>query len=159
MSAPIGSIRSRRHRLPLAVLAVAVSALTACGGTPAGEVSPPDSSSAEMTTEASSPSGAMSESEASDTQTIEISAKDFSFDLTEDTVAAGTYEIVLTNQGQATHDIRVEQDGDDVAASDSVAPGESTTLEVTLEEGEYVFYCSVGNHRSMGMEVTVEVTA
>jgi plastocyanin len=30
---------------------------------------------------------------------------------------------------------------------------------VTLEEGEYVFYCSVGNHRNMGMEVTVQVTS
>lgn len=51
----------------------------------------------------------------------------------------------------------VERDGEDVAASDTIGPGESTTLTVTLDEGEYVFYCSIGNHRSMGMEVTVQV--
>jgi plastocyanin len=29
---------------------------------------------------------------------------------------------------------------------------------VTLESGDYVFYCSIGNHRSMGMETTVSVS-
>ena len=52
----------------------------------------------------------------------------------------------------------VEQDGADVAKSDKIGPGESTTFRVTLEPGTYVFYCSVGNHRAMGMEVTVTVT-
>jgi FtsP/CotA-like multicopper oxidase with cupredoxin domain len=27
-----------------------------------------------------------------------------------------------------------------------------------LDAGEYVFYCPIGNHRAMGMELTVEVT-
>ena len=39
-----------------------------------------------------------------------------------------------------------------------IGPGDSTTLTVDLEPGQYVFYCSVGNHRGMGMEVTVTVT-
>ncbi|MGY1915940.1 multicopper oxidase domain-containing protein [Blastococcus sp. SYSU DS0973] len=28
---------------------------------------------------------------------------------------------------------------------------------MTLEPGTYVFHCSVSNHRSMGMEVSVKV--
>jgi uncharacterized cupredoxin-like copper-binding protein len=52
----------------------------------------------------------------------------------------------------------VERDGEGVAASDAIGPGESTTLAVTLDPGQYVFYCSIGNHRTMGMEITVEVT-
>jgi uncharacterized cupredoxin-like copper-binding protein len=31
-------------------------------------------------------------------------------------------------------------------------------VEVSLQPGEYVFYCSIGNHREMGMEVAVTVT-
>ena len=56
-------------------------------------------------------------------------------------------------------EVLVARDGADVAASETVGPGASTTLTVDLEPGEYVFYCSVGNHRSMGMEVPVQVTS
>jgi plastocyanin len=156
-------LRTRARRAPAAaVLAIAAALLTGCGGddpeADAGGTTT-SSSSAEETTESSSAAGETSESEASGTQTIEVSSVDFSFELAEDTLAPGTYEITLTNEGGATHDLVVERDGEDVAASDQIEPGESSTFEVTLEEGEYVFYCSVGNHRSMGMEVPVQVTS
>jgi uncharacterized cupredoxin-like copper-binding protein len=80
---------------------------------------------------------------------IELSTEEF---------AAGSYTFEVVNDGSATHDFVVERDGDDVAGTDTIAPGSSTTLTVDLEPGEYVFYCSVGNHRAMGMEVTVTVT-
>ena len=156
-------LRTRARRAPAAaVLAIAAALLTGCGGddpeADAGGTTT-SSSSAEETTESSSAAGETSESDASGTQTIEVASVDFSFELAEDTLAPGTYEITLTNEGGATHDLVVERDGEDVAASDQIGPGESSTFEVTLEEGEYVFYCSVGNHRSMGMEVPVQVTS
>ena len=45
--------------------------------------------------------------------------------------------------------------------SATIAPGESTTLEfaVDLPPGEYPYWCAVGNHREMGMEGTMVVTA
>ena len=52
----------------------------------------------------------------------------------------------------------MERDGNDIGGTEMIPPGESTTFTVDLEPGEYVFYCSVGNHRAMGMEVTVTVT-
>jgi len=154
---------TRARRAPAAaVLAIAAALLTGCGGddpdTDAGGTTT-SSSSADETTESSSAAGETSESESSEVQTIEVSSVDFSFELAEDTFAPGTYEITLTNEGGATHDLVVERDGEDVAESEQIGPGESSTFEVTLEEGDYVFYCSVGNHRSMGMEVPVQVTS
>ena len=157
-------LRTRARRAPAAaVLAIAAAAGEQGGGdsdadTDAGGTTT-SASSAEETTESSSAAGETSESESSEVQTIEVSSVDFSFELDEDTFAPGTYEITLTNEGDATHDLVVERDGEDVGASDQIGPGESSTFEVTLEEGEYVFYCSVGNHRSMGMEVPVQVTS
>ena len=153
---------TRARRAPAAaVLAIAAALLTGCGAdepdADAGATT--SSSSAEETSESSSAAGETTESESSETQTIEVSSVDFSFELAEDSFSAGTYEITLTNEGGATHDLVVERDGEDVAASEQIGPGESSTFEVTLEEGEYVFYCSVGSHRSMGMEVPVEVTS
>jgi plastocyanin len=153
---------TRARRAPAAaVLAIAAALLAGCGADePEADAGATTSSSAaEETSESSSAAGETTESESSETQAIEVSSVDFSFELAEDTVSAGTYEITLTNEGGATHDLVVERDGEDVAASEQIGPGESSTFEVTLEEGEYVFYCSVGNHRSMGMEVPVEVTS
>jgi plastocyanin len=156
VSHPFGT-RARRASAAV-VVALAAALLAGCGD---GE---PESDSAATTTsaseaESSSAGGETSGSDSSGTQTIEVSSVDFSFELPEDAFAAGTYEITLTNNGDSTHDLVVERDGEDVAQSEQIGPGESSTFEVTLEEGEYVFYCSVGNHRSMGMEVPVEVTS
>jgi plastocyanin len=150
---------ARGRRAPVAAaLAIAAALLSGCGGDEP-ETTSTATSSAEETTESSSAAGGTTESEPAGTESIEVSSVDFSFELAEDTFAPGTYEITLTNEGGATHDLVVERDGEDVAASEQIGPGESSTFEVTLEEGDYVFYCSVGNHRSMGMEVPVQVTS
>ena len=144
MSHPIGT-RSRRGtaRGAVAVLALALGLLSACGGDDGG------SGSAGTTTNDGSGSGSAT--------TITATEADFSITLDEDTLTAGDYAIEVVNDGGATHDLVVERDGEDVAGTDTIAPGESTTLNVTLDEGEYIFYCSIGNHRAMGMEVTVQV--
>jgi uncharacterized cupredoxin-like copper-binding protein len=79
-------------------------------------------------------------------------------ELSKDSLSAGTYTFEVVNEGSGTHDFVVERDGNDVAGTENIAPGASTTLTVDLEPGEYVFYCSVADHRAMGMEVTVTVT-
>ena len=78
-------------------------------------------------------------------------------ELSESSFTPGSYTIEVVNEGNATHDLVVERDGADVAATETIAPGASATLTVTLQEGDYVFYCSIGNHRAMGMEIPVVV--
>ncbi|RBY91005.1 cupredoxin domain-containing protein [Blastococcus sp. TF02A-30] len=135
-----------------AVLTVAV--LTGCGSSEPE----PDSPAAASTT---SPGTAepTDVTPAAESAALEVTAVDFGFELDDEELTAGTYEITLTNDGGSTHDLVVERDGEDVAESEDVDPGESTTFTVTLDEGEYVFYCSIANHRAMGMEVPVEVGA
>ncbi|MBW8765046.1 MAG: cupredoxin domain-containing protein, partial [Geodermatophilales bacterium] len=90
-------------------------------------------------------------------QTLAATEADFSITLDKDTLPAGSYSILVTNNGRATHDLVVEQNGKKVAGSDKIQAGQSTTLDVTLDPGKYVFYCSIGNHRAMGMEINVTV--
>ena len=80
-------------------------------------------------------------------------------ELSEDSYSAGTYTFEVTNTGNMPHDFVVEQGGSDVAATEVLQPGQSATLEVALEPGDYVFYCSVGAHRAAGMEFPVTVSA
>jgi hypothetical protein len=50
--------------------------------------------------------------------------------------------------------VAIEELGDEVIVK--AAPGESATGEVTLEPGEYTYYCSVPGHRTT-MEGTLTV--
>jgi uncharacterized cupredoxin-like copper-binding protein len=150
------SLRSRPAR-GLAVLAVALAALTACsdGGEDAAGTA---TTSAAAPTAAETGSAAPTSGDDAESRTVTATEGEMFIELSTEEFAAGSYTFEVVNDGSATHDFVVERDGDDVAATDSIAPGASTSLTVDLEPGEYVFYCSVGDHRAMGMEVTVTVT-
>jgi plastocyanin len=145
-----------------AVLALGLAGLTACGGSDSGSSSAASSNSASSSSSdpASSSSSASASSSGGSTEAEAITAteKDFSIALDEDSLKAGSYTITVMNNGSATHDLAVEEDGTTKAKSDKIGPGQSTTLTVDLDAGEYVFYCSIGNHRAMGMELKVQVS-
>ena len=71
--------------------------------------------------------------------------------------SAGEVTIKFTNPAAIEHDVHVEQDGQDVAASDVVSGGDSTEASADLEAGDYPFYCSIPGHREGGMEGTLTV--
>jgi plastocyanin len=153
--------RARTSRLArgVTVLAVALASLTACGGSDGGgSAAGASTTSATSTSESPAPTDGAGAEASAQTQSITATEADFSISLGQTSLPAGTYDITVVNDGHATHDLVVERNGADVAASDTIAPGASTTVHVALEPGTYVFYCSIGNHRAMGMELTVTVT-
>ena len=160
MSHTIGSTRSRRG--VALVLALGIGTLGACSDDGGSESAATGSSSAE-TSESTSSSSAPSTSSApaaeEEAEAVTVSAVDFDFELSEDSYSAGTYTFEVTNGGQMPHNFAVERDGETVGATDVLQPGGTETIEVTLEAGDYVFYCSVGQHRANGMEVPVTVSA
>jgi plastocyanin len=138
------------------ILGVATAVLTACGGSNSGTDSAATTASATSSSAAATGS-ASGGSGAAAAQSLTATEADFSITLDKSTLTPGAYTIQVVNNGNATHDLAVEQNGNKLAGSDKIGPGQSTTLEVTLEPGTYVFYCSIGNHRAMGMEQTVTV--
>ena len=152
------SLRSRPAR-GLAVLAVALAALTACSDGGEDAVGTATTSAAAPTSSAvETGSAAPTSADPAESRTVTATEGEMFIELSTEEFAAGSYTFEVVHDGSATHDFVVERDGEDVTGTDSIAPGTSTTLTVDLEPGEYVFYCSVGNHRAMGMEVTVTVT-
>lgn len=160
MSHPTGSTHSPRRTATL-MLALGVGLLSGCSmdDDAAGTADAAPSTSAGASTSAAAPvsPGSSSPTEA-ESETVGVTAEDFSFALAEDSYSAGEYTFEVTNAGSASHDLVIERDGEEVAATAILSPGSSGSVTVTLEPGDYVFYCSVGNHRSMGMEVPVTVT-
>lgn len=78
-----------------------------------------------------------------------------SFDTTELTAAAGEVTIELVNDSGIPHNVEVEGNGVE-EVSETISEG-STELTLTLEAGEYEFYCAIPGHKEGGMEGTLTV--
>jgi plastocyanin len=144
------------RRLLLLALAALVLALgaAACGGDDddEGEDAQP---AAEDTTEATTEdTGGGGGGGATITLAADPSGA-LAFDQSSLTAAAGDVTIELTNESGIPHNVGIEGNGVD-EVSETITEG-STSLTVTLEPGEYTFYCAVGGHREGGMEGTLTV--
>ena len=136
----------RMFLILFAVLALALGA-AACGGDDddsGGEATAEDTTTHEEATGGGThltltadPSGALS------------------FDQTELTAPAGEVTIELVNDSGVPHNVEIEGNGVE-EVSDTISEG-STELTVTLEPGEYEFYCAIPGHREGGMEGTLTV--
>ena len=89
-------------------------------------------------------------------QSIQVAAIDFRFHPADIKVDPGALSIELRNDGQAPHAIEVEGNGVE-EESETIGPGESTTLDLDLDEGTYEFYCPVDGHKARGMVGTLTV--
>ena len=89
---------------------------------------------------------------------LQVVAKEFSFGLSRVNVKAGPVVIELANFGQDPHDLRVQRAGSrHIAGIGVVAPGARGELSLKLARGRYSFWCSVANHRKLGMHATLVV--
>lgn len=89
-------------------------------------------------------------------QRIELSATDFHFDPADINVTPGDVTFVLKNDGGTGHALEIEGEGVE-EETDTIEPGQTAELTVSLEEGSYEIYCPVDGHRQQGMEGTVTV--
>jgi plastocyanin len=147
----------RRLARGAAGLALTVLGLTACGGTSSTSAAATSTSAAAGTSSSAAAGASSAASTVGQDGTLTAKEGDFTIDLGTTTLKAGPYVVKVDNTGNATHDLVVEQNGAKLAGTSKIAPGGSASLSVTLKPGSYVFYCSVGNHRAMGMETTVTV--
>jgi plastocyanin len=81
-------------------------------------------------------------------------AVDIEYEQAPATLPAGATTITLENQGSIGHNVVFEELGDQLIVE---APGgETAEGEVTLDPGQYTYYCSVPGHRTT-MEGTLTV--
>lgn len=75
-------------------------------------------------------------------------------------VDPGRAVIQFINSGEDVHDLQVKRKGaDDVQGhTGNVDPGEQDEVEMKLRKGsKYQLWCSVSDHRDLGMEATLKV--
>ena len=91
---------------------------------------------------------------------LQVSAKEFFFSLSRHRVFAGPAIVELVNFGEDPHDLRLERIGGvRVWKTPLVYPGAYYDLNATLVPGRYRLWCSVANHRKLGMTAVLTVVA
>jgi uncharacterized cupredoxin-like copper-binding protein len=134
-----------RRVVPLAA-ATAVLAIAACGG-----------DDDEETTTETEPADANTATES--LEVAAVSDGSLAFDQESLETEAGSVTVTLSNPAPIAHDFCVEDSGgEEIGCTNIVADGDTSTTTLSLEPGEYTFFCSVAGHREGGMEgpLTVE---
>lgn len=82
---------------------------------------------------------------------VTIEASEYKFSPSEIRVRKGeTVKITLKNIGKMSHNWMVEKMGG--ASIDTTEPGKSSTITITPSQtGTFTTFCSIGNHRKLGM--------
>ncbi len=78
------------------------------------------------------------------------------FDTTTLTSKPGKVTIDFDNPSALEHDVAIEQDGKQIAISETIAEGK-TSVSADLAPGTYTFLCTIPGHAEAGMEGTLTV--
>ncbi len=146
---------NRPTRRLLALLAVALFTLAACGGDDDGDVAAGDGDT-EDTTETTESTGADGDGDGASDADVSVIAEDIDFPQKQFEAPAGEVTIAYENQGQIRHTLVIE----DVEGWEKLEVDESGAVasgSIDLEPGEYTLFCDVSGHREAGMEATLTV--
>ncbi len=140
----------------LFVLALASTALVACGGS--------DSTTTSTANEATGGGAAESGKEAGGSEggssTVSFEADpngQLAYTTTAASAKAGKVTIDFKNPQALTHDVAIEgSNGEEVGKTELIAES-ATSTSVNLKPGTYTYYCTVPGHREAGMEGTLTV--
>jgi plastocyanin len=90
--------------------------------------------------------------------TLQLAASptDIAFDTTELSSKPGKVTIDFTNPATLEHDVAIEQDGKEIAVSETIGKGK-TSVSADLAPGTYTYLCTVPGHAEAGMEGTLVV--
>jgi uncharacterized cupredoxin-like copper-binding protein len=87
-----------------------------------------------------------------------VSTTEFHLVLSRPSVKAGVVEIELQNDGQDPHDLRVRKvGGKHTFTIGLTGPGKRRSIEIHLRPGRYRLWCSVADHRSLGMQSVLRI--
>src|SRR5438132_14292194 len=89
---------------------------------------------------------------------VNVRLSEWKVELSQQTIAAGAVRFAVTNAGSIPHGFEVEGQGLEKEI-ETIQPGASDTLSLSLKPGSYEVYCPVGadSHEKLGMETHLKV--
>ena len=142
-------------RKPLALMALAAIGLlpAACGSSGSSAVGGGSSSAPASSASATTSAGGA----AMGGREVKVSETEFAISLPTMAFTPGAYTFTVTNKGTITHALEIDGPGVPDRASDTLSPGASTSMTVTLRKGSYDVYCPVDGHKAHGMQTRITV--
>jgi plastocyanin len=140
-------------RRTITALVIAAAFLGGCGGDDEDEPAATPDATAEQTQEPADDGGGGG----GGGEAVEVASPEdggLSFEPAELTAPAGEVTFTYDNPSMVPHAFDIE---DVEGASTDTITQSDASVTVSLEAGEYTFYCPVGNHRDAGMEGTLTV--
>lgn len=132
-----------------AVAAAAALAVAGCGDDREADTAAQETSGDTATEQTDTAGAAGGES------SVQVDAVEFAFQPEDPTLDEdGEVSIELSNEGDLPHALTVEETDD---SSETIEGGQSTTMNASLDSGQYTIYCPVADHRERGMEGTLTV--
>jgi uncharacterized cupredoxin-like copper-binding protein len=89
--------------------------------------------------------------------TVDVRLSEYAIEMPQ-TLPPGPTSFLLHNLGHKTHSFKLEGPGITDMSPTLVRPGETGTVQVKLQAGEYKVYCPIGNHSAKGMTTTLVVS-
>ncbi|MEZ5098940.1 MAG: hypothetical protein R3C15_03880 [Thermoleophilia bacterium] len=87
-----------------------------------------------------------------------VTADEFSFVLSRQSILAGRAIVQLRNSGEDEHDLKLRKVGGSRTFAVPLArPGRTTESRPTLAPGTYRLWCAIGDHAARGMTATLVV--
>ncbi len=75
------------------------------------------------------------------------------------TLPAGSIRFDVTNEGPTRHNVAIRQgDGELLATTPDLGRDETGTLDAMLEPGDYILFCTLPGHESLGVVGTLTIT-
>jgi plastocyanin len=141
------------RRIPFLLLVCVVAALgvAGCGGDDNGSG---DTAATTATTDTTATDEGTTGASGGQAKVIKVEADpggDLAFVQKSLTAKPGDNKIEFTNESSLPHDVKIEQDGNEIGGTDVVTGGNADAT-VQLDAGQYTYFCSVPGHREAGME-------
>ena len=89
--------------------------------------------------------------------TLSVTEWEYAINFAAFTIAPGTYTVEVANHGKMSHDLNIKGPGVANWRSPTLSPGTTTRLPVTLQPGTYELWCSIDNHKALGMYNRIHV--
>ncbi len=159
-------VRQRNKRIPMLTASVSflLIGLAACGSdsksssTTAAAAAPAATTAAAPAATTAAPSAGTAAAAATGGTPVAVTETEFKIDIPQTAFTAGAYTFNITNSGKFKHNVVVAASDGTTVKSDTLAPGTTGDLNVTLKPGTYEVYCGVPTHKGKGMDLTITVT-
>ncbi|MGH2960064.1 MAG: hypothetical protein ACRDKE_10700 [Solirubrobacterales bacterium] len=97
-------------------------------------------------------------SSATPTSAVQASGTEFRINLSRSKVEPSKLRLEFVNFGEDDHDLAVRRVGTDLVRNlGTTRPGERSVKRFKVRKGTYMMWCTLGDHRALGMKATLKV--